>query len=56
MEQKSFWADFGPLGHKIRNLEHRPAQPGGLFYAFFRRNTSAMQSEALTLFSSMMWE
>jgi len=28
---------------------------GGIFYAFFRRRTSAIHSEALALFSSMMW-
>ena len=56
MEQKSFWANFGPVHPKIAFWGHRPAQPGGLFYAFFRSSTSAMRSEALTLFSSMMWE
>ena len=28
---------------------------GGIFYAFFRRRMSAIHSEALALFSSMMW-
>ena len=53
---KVILANFGPVHPKIAFWGHRPAQPGGLFYAFFRRSTSAMHSEALTLFSSMMWE
>ena len=31
MEQKSFWANFGPVHPKIAFWGHRPAQPGGVF-------------------------
>ena len=51
-----FWVTFGSLGSKICFLgSHRPGF-GRYFYAFFRSSTSAIHSEALTLFSSMMWE
>ena len=34
MEQKSFWANFGPVHPKIAFWGHRPAQPGGVFLCF----------------------
>ena len=49
-------AALGHLGQKSVFLGHTVRVSGGIFYAFFRSGTSAIHSEALALFSSMMWE
>ena len=49
-------AVLGHLGQKSVFLGHTVRVSGGIFYAFFRSSTSAIHSEALALFSAMMWE
>ena len=56
MPMVPFWVTFGSLGSKTAILGHAVRVSGRSFYAFFRSRTSAMHSEALALFSSMMWE
>ena len=40
---------------KNRNFGTPSGHSGRIFYAFFRSSTSAIHSDALALFSSMMW-